>query len=110
MKRFLRSSPCPICGNHAPYLSRYEVRDGLICRGCAKLAECLSRGKSVSTADHLPLMQIEEIGGLIRKEKAEHDAVLRAFSSKWTNLFVVTGILSASVPGGQKEKQLVALY
>lgn len=44
MKRFLRSSPCPICGNHAPYLSRYEVRDGLI-----KLAGCLSRGNLWAT-------------------------------------------------------------
>lgn len=107
MKRLFRISPCPVCGKPVSPLSRFYVRDSWICRECADLAGCLFGGNFVSTADRLALMQIEEVAGLIQKEKAEHDAVLRVFSSKWTNLFVVTGVLSASVPGEQKEKQLV---
>ena len=48
-------------------------------------------------------MQIEEVAGLIQKEKAEHAAIVRAFSADWTNLFVVTGVLSASDRRGKKQ-------
>ena len=109
MKRLFRISPCPVCGKPASPLSRFYVRDSWICRECADLAGCLFGGNSVSTADCLALMRTEEVAGLIQKEKAEHAAIVRAFSSKWTNLFVVTGVLSASVPGEQKEKQLVGI-
>ena len=85
MKRLFRISPCPVCGKPVSPLSRFYVRNSWICRECADLAGCLFGGNSVSTADRLALMRTEEIAGLIRKEKAEHAAIVRAFSADWTN-------------------------
>ncbi len=52
-------------------------------------------------------MRIEEIAGQVRKEKAEHAAIVGAFSAKWKNLFVVTGVLSAS--DRREKKQIVGI-
>jgi len=103
MKRLFRISPCPVCGKPASSLSRFYVRDSWICRECADLAGGLFGGNSVSTADRLALMRTEEIAGQVQKEKAEHAAIVRAFSADWTNLFVVTGVLSASDRRGKKQ-------
>ena len=103
MKRLFRISPCPVCGKPVSPLSRFYVRDGWICRECADLAGCRFGGNSVSTADRLALMRTEEIAGQVQKEKAEHAAIVRAFSADWTNLFVVTGVLSASDRRGKKQ-------
>jgi len=103
MKRLFRISPCPVCGKPASPLSRFYVRDSWICRECADLAGCLFGENSVSTADRLALMRTEEIAGQVQKEKAEHAAIVRAFSADWTNLFVVTGVLSASDRRGKKQ-------